>query len=790
MITKIFKSCLLLVGAVALLASVANAQEVGMTNGDYTGCDFFFVDAGMTAGDYTANSNLTMTFCPEGPDPVINFYFNLFNLGEGDTFSVWLGDEAVGPPYGVYSGSDLQGADVYSQMDGANNPGGCITFQFVSDASDNGNWTAEVACEYPCERPFAIVETDEEAPLMVCVGEEITFHGGNSEVAEGAEILVWYWDFDDGVEGDLTPEVTHSFSEPGAYKVQLFLTDNNECENNNLTDHLVLVSTPPDFTATTPDLTICGGQTYSIDGVADPITYDDTPGVNFGGALFIPDDQTQCFESSIFFDVFAPGQTVSGPSNFIDVFMNFEHSFMGDLTITILCPDGSSMGLHQQGGGSTFLGVPVDNDGTPDVEGIGWDYSWEPTANNGTWSDNGAGTLPAGSYEADQSWDLLTGCPMNGNWTIEVCDSWASDNGFIFDWAVNFQPDLYPEPIIFTPVIGSGCDSTYWTGPFITNDGSSDDCNGIEITPTDFGTATYIFTAVNNFGCSFTDSMEVTVVPGPSVDVEWPVAWCGSPLDMTASVVAPEPGFGYNWTWTANGDADFNVGSTNGANTDATIDNLSGPVWVTATVDMTGGELDACLATDSAEVQLLTPPLSGATLEWDLCVGSELALYAPGQSPSWTYTYAWTWTHENNLGVNVTEDVGNFNAIGVTEEGEYAVMVSMTAPCVWEAETVYMVELEECVILIPNIFTPNNLGDGNDNFVIQGVDAYPGSTLQVFNRWGGIVYESTSYTNGWRPTEEEAADGTYYYVLGVNRNNGSAEREMYTGYVEIIRNRR
>jgi gliding motility-associated-like protein len=259
---------------------------------------------------------------------------------------------------------------------------------------------------------------------------------------------------------------------------------------------------------------------------------------------------------------------------------------------------------------------------------------------------------------------------------------------------------------------------------------------------------------------------------------------------MTASVVAPEPGFGYNWTWTANGDADFNVGSTNGANTDATIDNLSGPVWVTATVDMTGGELDACLATDSAEVQLLTPPLSGATLEWDLCVGSELALYAPGQSPSWTYTYAWTWTHENNLGVNVTEDVGNFNAIGVTEEGEYAVMVSMTAPCIWEAETVYMVELEECVILIPNIFTPNNFGDGNDNFVIQGVDAYPGSTLQVFNRWGGIVYESTSYTNGWRPTEEEAADGTYYYVLGVNRNNGSAEREMYTGYVEIIRNRR
>jgi hypothetical protein len=59
----------------------------------------------------------------------------------------------------------------------------------------------------------------------------------------------------------------------------------------------------------------------------------------------------------------------------------------------------------------------------------------------------------------------------------------------------------------------------------------------------------------------------------------------------------------------------------------------------------------------------------------------------------------------------------------------------------------------------------------------------------VFNRWGGIVYESTSYTNGWRPTEEEAPDGTYYYVLGINRNDGSSEREMYSGYVELMRNR-
>ena len=335
---------LLLFAAVAM--SVAGwSQEVSISQGGtYTGCDFFFVDNGLTAGDATPNADFTMTFCPDLPaDPVINFYFNLCALGTGDTLFMWLSDEAVGAPDGVYTGFDLQGQDIWSQMDDVVNASGCITWQFTSDATDNSNWTAEVICEEPCQRPEANVVTTidgavETVPLQICVGEEIQFDGTGSTAAEDFLIASWEWDFDDGNSNTSGPEVTHSYDEPGAYNVQLYLVDNNDCPNGNLVDHLILVSTPTSFEGTTQELQICAGEEYPVVGVAEGITYDSTPTVDFGGGLFIPDDQSQCFSSSIVYTAFNSGQVIESPDDFENFFINFEHSFMGDLTITFICP--------------------------------------------------------------------------------------------------------------------------------------------------------------------------------------------------------------------------------------------------------------------------------------------------------------------------------------------------------------------------------------------------------------------------------------------------------------------
>lgn len=85
--------------------------------------------------------------------------------------------------------------------------------------------------------------------------------------------------------------------------------------------------------------------------------------------------------------------------------------------------------------------------------------------------------------------------------------------------------------------------------------------------------------------------------------------------------------------------------------------------------------------------------------------------------------------------------------------------------------------------LVPNAFSPN--GDGiNDTWRILYLESYPGATIEVFNRYGQKVFESTGYTTEWDGYFNGTLlpIGTYYYII--NPRNG---RKTITGAVTIIR---
>ncbi len=91
---------------------------------------------------------------------------------------------------------------------------------------------------------------------------------------------------------------------------------------------------------------------------------------------------------------------------------------------------------------------------------------------------------------------------------------------------------------------------------------------------------------------------------------------------------------------------------------------------------------------------------------------------------------------------------------------------------------------------IPNVFTPN--GDGaNDLFVIKDIDTYTDAKLQVFNRWGGLVFESANYiySSPWDGKDQNTGsallDGTYFYVLTV-KHTPTNKVETFTGTVNIF----
>ena len=99
----------------------------------------------------------------------------------------------------------------------------------------------------------------------------------------------------------------------------------------------------------------------------------------------------------------------------------------------------------------------------------------------------------------------------------------------------------------------------------------------------------------------------------------------------------------------------------------------------------------------------------------------------------------------------------------------------------------------ECPLVFPNSLTPN--GDGNnDYFIIENLnpEIYSNSTINIFNRWGILIYTTTNYgvnQNWWDGKKtfnnEQVNDGVYYYVLETF-NKASSQVEEYTGEINIF----
>jgi gliding motility-associated-like protein len=285
------------------------------------------------------------------------------------------------------------------------------------------------------------------------------------------------------------------------------------------------------------DTLLCIGETACLDAYPQlmPTTWAALPSADLGGATYLPDDVGSCFESGLDFGIFTPGQTLNNINDLTSICVNMEHSFMGDFVASIICPNGQSVILHQQNGGGTYLGDPFDVDDSLQP-GNCWQYCWSPIATNGTWEDNaefgatpnvmvapntGSNSLIPGTYESLNPLNGLVGCPLNGTWTLEFCDLWGSDDGFICDWEIAFDPSIYPPLTTFTPIVGNDSDSSYWSATGQANtfiSSSSTDLNQICLTPTQTGTFDYDYTIVDNHGCTYDTTIVLTVGNGATID--------------------------------------------------------------------------------------------------------------------------------------------------------------------------------------------------------------------------------------------------------------------------------
>jgi gliding motility-associated-like protein/uncharacterized repeat protein (TIGR01451 family) len=89
--------------------------------------------------------------------------------------------------------------------------------------------------------------------------------------------------------------------------------------------------------------------------------------------------------------------------------------------------------------------------------------------------------------------------------------------------------------------------------------------------------------------------------------------------------------------------------------------------------------------------------------------------------------------------------------------------------------------VQSCEMVIPNGFSPN--GDGIQDFWrITCIEKYPDARIEVYNRWGNLVYQKNNYgnidvhgptdawwdgysTNKWTLGSDKLPSGTYFYIL-------------------------
>ena len=88
-------------------------------------------------------------------------------------------------------------------------------------------------------------------------------------------------------------------------------------------------------------------------------------------------------------------------------------------------------------------------------------------------------------------------------------------------------------------------------------------------------------------------------------------------------------------------------------------------------------------------------------------------------------------------------------------------------------------------LYIPNIFSPNDDGN-NDVYLVRGkgISLF---LLQIYNRWGQLVFESNDIENGWDGTKDGNPFNQGVFVYKITATMSSGKKINETGNVTLIR---
>ncbi|HXB31196.1 MAG TPA: gliding motility-associated C-terminal domain-containing protein, partial [Puia sp.] len=293
----------------------------------------------------------------------------------------------------------------------------------------------------------------------------------------------------------------------------------------------------------------------------------------------------------------------------------------------------------------------------------------------------------------------------------------------------------------FPTIANSYCQNTTAPAlPTTSNEGIAGTWNPASINTSILGTTAYTFTPSSASNCATPVSLNITIAT--SVSPSFPTLKDSFCQNASAPVLPLKSVEGITGTWSPSSISTVNVGST------------------LYTFTPAAGQCGT-----SSQINIVVNPLP------TLIMGPDLTI-APGASTT--------------LNVSVTGDIVSYQWMPTTGLNDSTIKDPLASPSSTTVYTLNITDNNKCEasgsititvsggaskVLVPNAFSPN--GDGiNDTWVITNLSAYPGATVDVFNRYGQLVFHSENNSKTWDGTfnGNPLPMATYYYIIDLKNN--------------------
>lgn len=298
------------------------------------------------------------------------------------------------------------------------------------------------------------------------------------------------------------------------------------------------------------------------------------------------------------------------------------------------------------------------------------------------------------------------------------------------------------DPLILDPNITNGS----WSGT-----GIIDETQGL-FDPVLAGVGDHYVIYNSADDCSENFTMYVEVSPPPVIDFEADVLEGCPPLDVQFNDLSAVSGIAYSW--------DFGNGA------------MSNELLTASTVYPESGNFDVSLEVVYSEnckniqtipglIEVSEPPVADFT--YSPAHPSNLSPEVHFFDASTGLLSEWLW----DFGNGTTSDKKNANTAFVMP-GIYEVQLLVTSANGCRDSISRNVTVNSIVnFYVPNVFSPNDNGI-HDLFEVFTVGPLEDYKMTVFNRWGGIVFQSNDKNISWDgdlPNGEKAETGVYTYSI-------------------------